>query len=230
VLVDGAQTAGVLPLDLAALGVDYYTVSGQKWLCGPEGTGALFVASHRPALTPGLGSVFNVEHHDFLGQITLRADARRYECSMIHRPSLAGFAASLAWILDEVKVGRAWQRSLELADSCRRQLAGIDGIEIVTPEALASPLVTCDLPGWSPAKLHSAARQLVDRERIICRSIDHPPYGLRAAFGFFNTEPEVARFVEAVARLWAAGPDAVPLAGWAQRLPDARVSEKEECT
>jgi selenocysteine lyase/cysteine desulfurase len=147
---------------------------------------------------------------------------------MMHRPSLAGFAASLRWILDEVGVARAWRRSVHLAASCRRQLARVDGVEIVTPEALASPLVTCDLPGWSPAKLHSAALLLVERERIVCRSIDHPPYGLRAAFGFFNTERDVSCFVEAVARLHADGPEIVPPAGWADRLPNARDPDSED--
>ena len=42
VLVDGAQSVGAIPVDATA--VDYYTVSGQKWLCGPELTGALYVA------------------------------------------------------------------------------------------------------------------------------------------------------------------------------------------
>ena len=42
ILVDGAQSVGVIAVD--ATGLDYYTVSGQKWLCGPEGTGALVVA------------------------------------------------------------------------------------------------------------------------------------------------------------------------------------------
>ena len=42
VLVDGAQSVGAIPVDVTPF--DYYTVSGQKWLCGPEGTGALYVA------------------------------------------------------------------------------------------------------------------------------------------------------------------------------------------
>jgi len=47
VLLDGAQGAGAIPVDVTALGCDAYTLSGQKWMCGPDGTGALWV---RPAL------------------------------------------------------------------------------------------------------------------------------------------------------------------------------------
>ena len=43
VLVDGAQAVGAVPVDVHALGVDFYAFSGQKWLCGPEGTGGLYV-------------------------------------------------------------------------------------------------------------------------------------------------------------------------------------------
>ncbi|MHB1891843.1 MAG: aminotransferase class V-fold PLP-dependent enzyme, partial [Acidimicrobiales bacterium] len=42
VVVDGAQSFGALPVDVVALGADFYSAPGQKWLCGPEGTGALY--------------------------------------------------------------------------------------------------------------------------------------------------------------------------------------------
>ena len=52
-LVDGAQTGGQIRLDVRALGVDFYAVSGQKWLLGPHGTGAMFVASeHARTIEP----------------------------------------------------------------------------------------------------------------------------------------------------------------------------------
>ena len=43
VLLDGAQGIGAVPVDVAALGCDYYAASGQKWLCGPSGSGYLYV-------------------------------------------------------------------------------------------------------------------------------------------------------------------------------------------
>ena len=48
VIVDGAQAAGAIPVDLAALGADAYAFPGQKWLLGPEGTGALAVTRGGP--------------------------------------------------------------------------------------------------------------------------------------------------------------------------------------
>ena len=61
ILLDAAQAIGALPLDLPALGVDFYAASGQKWLCGPEGSGCLYVDPARLGeLTipwPGYGSL-----------------------------------------------------------------------------------------------------------------------------------------------------------------------------
>src|SRR5947199_356598 len=47
VLLDAAQGIGAVPVDAYALGCDYYAASGQKWLCGPEGSGCLFVRAER---------------------------------------------------------------------------------------------------------------------------------------------------------------------------------------
>ena len=47
VLLDGAQGLGAVPVDVSALGCQFYAASGQKWLCGPEGSGCLFVSSER---------------------------------------------------------------------------------------------------------------------------------------------------------------------------------------
>ena len=47
VVLDGAQGVGAMPVDVRALGCDAYAGAGQKWLCGPDGTGMLYVA---PAL------------------------------------------------------------------------------------------------------------------------------------------------------------------------------------
>ncbi len=55
-VVDGAQAAGAIPVDLAATGADVYAIAAQKWLLGPEGMGAVAVApAARDRLTPAFG-------------------------------------------------------------------------------------------------------------------------------------------------------------------------------
>jgi L-cysteine/cystine lyase len=222
VLVDGAQAAGAMPVDLHALGVDFYTVSGQKWLCGPEGTGALYVRSDRlSGVRPTFAGYFSAGKHDHRGLVEFHPDARRFELGMMNRGCIAGFEASLRLTLDEVQVERAWLRSLELASLCRRSLESLAGVRILTPEKQASQLLSFDLPAFPPARLHSLAMRLVERG-IIIRSIDHPPYALRASLGYFNTAGDVNALVDAVREALRKGPDGIALVDSARGLPTQR--------
>lgn len=223
VLVDGAQSCGVVPVDVRELEVDYYTVSGQKWLCGPEGTGALYVRADRLGeLEATFASYFSAAHHDFAGQVALHDDARRFESGMVYRPALHGFRASLAWMLESVGIARAAERSVALARAARAMLESIEGVTLRTPEACQAGLLSFDLPAFSPARLRALASRWAAERQLIVRSIDHRPYALRASFGFFNTEAEVAELTSAVRDAAQQGPSAVvPLAGHSP-LPDHR--------
>ena len=68
VAIDGAQAVGAIPVDVAALGVDLYAIAGQKWLLGPEGTAALYVApAALERLRPTYASFWSLEEHDLEG-------------------------------------------------------------------------------------------------------------------------------------------------------------------
>ncbi|MBW2529297.1 MAG: aminotransferase class V-fold PLP-dependent enzyme [Deltaproteobacteria bacterium] len=223
IVVDGAQSCGDMPIDVRELDADFYTLSGQKWLCGPEGTGALYVQRDRvEQLWPTFTSYFSAKGHDFRGSVELQPSARRFETGMIHRPALRGFVASLDWMLDRVGVERAWRRSRELVSRLRHELEPLAGVELVTPAECGSSLLSFDLPDFSPARLQVLALQLAREQGIIVRSIDHPPYALRASLGFFNTEAEVLRLVDAVRDAVARGPAAIDPADAWMSVPDHR--------
>src|SRR5690606_7557799 len=79
---DGAQAVGQLPVDLRTLGVDFYALPGQKWLLGPDGTGALYVRKEvQEMLEPSLVGWATLSPESWSGETPLRfhADARRYE-------------------------------------------------------------------------------------------------------------------------------------------------------
>src|SRR5262249_57195652 len=92
VLVDGAQSAGAV--SVSAAGVDFYTVSGQKWLCGPSGTGGLYVADPE-RLRIARPSYFAQAEHKPDGSFVPRADAERFAPNWTPVPALAGFLAAL---------------------------------------------------------------------------------------------------------------------------------------
>ena len=103
VLVDGAQAAGVFDLDLTAIGVDFYALPGQKWLCGPEGTGALYVSPAQwDNLQPTYAGFTSIERQDWQGGYTLAPAALRYELGTKYPPTIAGLRASLDWFLHDV--------------------------------------------------------------------------------------------------------------------------------
>jgi len=93
ILVDGAQSVGTIPVD--ARGLDYYTISGQKWLCGPEGTGALVVAEP-DALRVGRPSYLSQKRYEPDGAFEPRPGAARFDPNLTPNAAVEGFLVALA--------------------------------------------------------------------------------------------------------------------------------------
>ncbi|HTE84395.1 MAG TPA: aminotransferase class V-fold PLP-dependent enzyme, partial [Dehalococcoidia bacterium] len=153
VFADGAQSAGAIPIDVRRLGVDAYAVPGQKWLCGPEGTGALYVAKERlDQILPSYVGGGSWASYDLAGRYSLRQDASRFDTpGHPYIPALAGFKASLRWFLGDVGPDWAYARILENAATCRRLLEGIEGVEVLNPPGPHAGLLHFTVAGWDPA-------------------------------------------------------------------------------
>jgi L-cysteine/cystine lyase len=207
VAVDGAQAVGAVPLNAEDLGVDLYAVPGQKWLLGPEGVGALYCAPSvldRPLMTSAGWASF--ESIDLTAQAKLWPDARRFESSTWHQPSVLGFARSTAWL--SMYVGWQWihERIARLAREAADMLAEVPGVELLTPRDNMAGLVTFRIAGW---KSGPALRELSQRTLCIARTI--PPLdAIRISVGFFNTEGELRRFRDGVALVAAHTPETIP--------------------
>lgn len=198
VLVDGAQSTGALPVNPRELGVHFYSVPGQKWLCGPEGTGALYVAAEAlPALQVVFGGYFSQQAVDAeTVDYQPRPGAARFEGIWPPGAAVAGMAAAMEW-LRAVGFDWIWQRTGDLARRLRRALAGV-GAEVLTPEPGAgepvSGLVSFRVPGLDPAE---TASRLIERGLVV-RSIPGPFAAVRASTAFFNTGDEIDALVRAV--------------------------------
>lgn len=207
IAVDGAQAVGAVPVPAEELGVDFYSVPGQKWLLGPEGTGALYCAPSvldRPRLT--FGGYAGFESMDLAGAGKLWPDARRFEASTLHQPSVLGFARSTAWL--SMYVGWQWihDRIARLAGQAADMLADIPGVEVLTPRSSMAGLVTFRIAGW---KAGAALHELSQRTLCIARTI--PPLdAIRISVGFFITEGELRRFRDGVALVAANTPETIP--------------------
>ena len=207
VAVDGAQAAGAIPIGVDDLGVDFYAVPGQKWLLGPEGVGALYCGSSvldRPLMT--FAGYWSFESMDLAAAGKPWADARRFEHSALHVPSVIGFARSTAWL--SMFVGLPWvhDRVALLARAAADMLAEIPGVEVLTPRGNMAGLVTFKIAGW---KSGHALKELSQRTLCIARTI--PPLdAIRISVGFFNTGGELRRFRDGVALVAENTPATIP--------------------
>jgi L-cysteine/cystine lyase len=207
VVVDGAQAVGAIPVSMPDVGADFYSVPGEKWLLGPEGTGALWAS--RAAIeraAPSLVGWFSYETIGLDGRATYHRTARRFEATNYHRPSVVGLARSCGWL--SMYVGLPWviARGMTLARAAADRLAGIPGVTVLTPRDRMATLVTFRIGGWTADQ---AWAELGSRVFAITRTI--PPLdAIRISVGFFNSEEELERFAGAVELLAAHTPSSLP--------------------
>src|SRR5918995_594108 len=151
VVVDGAQSAGQVPVDLHAMGIDAYAMAGQKWLCGPEGTGLLYVRRDRFAdIAPTYARYGQFEPS---GYFLPAGGAMRYEIGEFYSPAVAAQEAALRWLRDEVGFDWAYDRIATLGADYRRRLTSIDGVTVITPVESMAGLVNFTVAGVSPQEV-----------------------------------------------------------------------------
>lgn len=207
VLVDGAQAAGTIPVDVEALGADAYAIPAQKWLLGPEGMGALWVApSAMDRIEPTVAGFFAFDTPGVRPPFRLFPDARRFEAGSRYQPSVLGFARSCGWLAMHVGLDFVYRRSAALAARLADGLGATPGVELVTPRDHLATLVTFRIDGW-PAQ--EVLDELGRRTFAIARVIPGTDW-LRCSVGFFNTEDELDRVLATVAELARHTPETLP--------------------
>jgi L-cysteine/cystine lyase len=178
VLADGAQSAGAIPVDPTEF--DFYTVSAQKWLCAPDGTGALVVAQP-DELRVGLPTYFAQTSFEPGGAYTPKEGAARFDF-LVPTPALAGLGAAL-----DLRPEWAFERAAELAAHCRERLA--ERVEVVTEPGHAT------LVAFRPEDDAAEVSKRLYAAGVVVR--DLPGTGLvRASVGWWNDEHDIERLVE----------------------------------
>ncbi len=206
-VVDGAQSAGAIPVEVAATGADVYAISSQKWLLGPEGMGAVAIgAAARDRLRPAFAGGFGWQSSERVDRPVAWPDARRFEMSNYHRPSIVGMARSIGWL--SMFVGLDWihQRGQAMAAMAADRLALIEGVEVLTPRDRMATLISFRIAGWSAS---AALDELSSRVFAIARTVPLLD-ALRISVGFFSSEAEIDRFIETVALLAGHTPATLP--------------------
>lgn len=201
VVLDCYQSAGVVPFDLTALGVDFAVGGSVKWLCGGPGAGWLYV---RPDLAERLeptlvGWQGHARPFAFEPELEYAPGARRFLTGTPNVPAL--YAATAGYdVIEEAGVPRIRERSLALTqlliDRCDAA-----GLEVVSPRAAErrGGSVTVSTPD------HAACHRELSERGVICDFRPEPRGGIRLGPHFFNSEDEVVRAVDELAEIVASG-------------------------
>lgn len=187
VLLDGAQGLGAVPVDVRMLGCEYYAASGQKWLCGPVGSGFLYVRENaidglHPAW-PGYGTLSDTQHPL---DLSLADGAARFDNGFAPSHRSAWSLAALD-VLERVGLGPLQERAATLAESLAQQLK--DGGLTVASRGRST------LVSWEATDPQAEAARLLDAGLLV-RDLPGTPY-VRASVGGWTSEDEIERLVAA---------------------------------
>lgn len=209
VLVDGAQTAGHIPIDVRASGVDYYAIPSHKWLCGPDGLGALYVRRDKiPTLEPQKVAGRAAVSYDYEGGFAMERDKiTKFELTTISGVLLAGTNAATQVYLDSGPEA-VFDRARELNRYAEQRFASIPRVKVTGPttDATRSGLFLFEVEGETPARVSAYLQQ---EFKVVCRAVAQFN-STRLSLHCFNTEAEIDRAAGGVERALREGiPDDV---------------------
>jgi L-cysteine/cystine lyase len=194
VLVDAAQSVGVLPLNLTELQADFYAFTGHKWWCGPEGVGGLYVRPEaRDSLNPtfiGWRSITS----DRAGQPTgWQPDGRRYEIATSAYPLYAGLREAIALHHQWGTAQERYRRICTLSRYLWQKLMAVPGITCLNARPPQAGLVAFQVAGRSSGQLV----QFLESQNIMVRTILNPDC-VRACVHYLTLEAECDLLVDAI--------------------------------
>jgi selenocysteine lyase/cysteine desulfurase len=201
-MLDGAQTAGHIPLDMRDMDCDFYSIAGQKWLLGPQGVGALYIRRDliplvQPVHVAG-GAALPTDNPYSFQPVETSID--KFSPTSTSVPIQAGLMEAIR-LAREVGLAEIEARNLDLAEALKRGLQETPGVKVLSPleRRSSSGLVSFTIDGVAPA---DAVARLWEQHRIVIRPVSYPS-SLRVSLHYFNTEEEVDQVVGAVGLLAA---------------------------
>lgn len=206
-LVDAAQSAGVLEIDVEKMNIDMLAFPGHKGLLGPQGTGGLYIHPEidlMPLLHGGTGS-----QSEAIDQPAIRPD--RYESGTQNTVGIAGLNEGVKFVRDvtvETIHNKEWQHTQRLMEG----LMGIEGLHILGPK-LGEPrtgivsFTLHDLDSSEIAFVLDQSFQIAVRSGYHCTPLAHETAGtlqsgaIRASVSYFTSNEDVEYFIDAMKRI-----------------------------
>ncbi len=197
--IDGAQSAGMMPLEVHDIGCHAYATSGHKWLVGPKGTGLLYI--QKEALdeikAKFVGAYSNTGDYDFVtGEVHLNPTAQRYEYGTVSVPLFVGLGASMEFLL-RIGLKNIWRRVHAMGAALSDGLKDL-GVEVLSPAHPDehSAMITFRLKNVDRSTLQSF---LAEKFKLRTRGIyEGGLEGIRISLHLYNSFDDVNSVLEAV--------------------------------
>ncbi|KKG11435.1 cysteine desulfurase [Methanosarcina sp. 2.H.A.1B.4] len=205
-LIDGAQSAGHMPVDLKELDCDFFATAGHKGLLGPQGTGVLYIRQPDvlESASVGGGTVSDVSGLSY----TLEPSPACFEAGTPNIPGVIGLGRAVEYV-EKIGVSEIEKHEEKLSGEAAKRLSELEHVEVYGPENRAG-IVPFNVKGLHA---HDVALILDQTRKICVRSGHHCAIPItrflevdstvRASFALYNTEEEVDILVNAVNALKA---------------------------
>ncbi len=203
-MVDSAQSAGVLPIDVKLQNIDILTFTGHKGLLGPQGTGGMYI---RPGLEViplkegGTGAL-----SEYLEQPPIMPE--RMESGTLNTPGIAGLLAGIRFIT-ETGIERIRQHEMRLTAQLIQGLQGIDGVKLYGPADInrRTAVIALNIEDKDCGEVCSQLDyeyDIITRSGLHCAPLAHRTLGTfelgscRLSPGYFTTPEEIDQVIRAV--------------------------------
>ena len=207
--IDAAQTAGLVPIDIAAMNVDVVCFTGHKSLFGPSGTGGMYISEHvdiSPCRAGGTGvmSALKLQPREYPWQM---------EFGTLNTMGIAGLLAAQRWIAERGGVEAIYEHEMRHARRLHEGLASIEGVQLycadLSYEHLPVFVFNIDgLPADQAGTFLDVEHDVITRTGLHCAPQVHEGIGtfdehgtVRFSPGVFTTDDDVERAIDAVAEV-----------------------------
>ncbi len=197
-LVDGCQSVGQMPVDVEAMGCDFYSATSRKYLRGPRGAGFLYISDR--VLDAGLEPLFpDMRGADWIADNLYQPapDARRFETWEYAWALVLGTGAAARYAT-AVGMERARDRARDLASNLRTRLSALDGVRVLDRGPEIGATVTASFQGHTPSDLVTELRRRginTSSQTRIDAVLDYDEKGvdgaLRMSPHYFNTPSDL---------------------------------------
>lgn len=209
-VLDGAQASGNIAIDVQKLGCDFYLLSCHKWLCGPEGIGAVYIRKKwLDKVRVPFGGVGMQDGFDFArGTVTPRGDARKFEYGGRHIPMYCAFSECIR-LAERIGLENIIERKRELHRYCRQRFEQeLPEARILSPEdeRLITGIFSFTLKDMDHKLLVARAweeEQMIIQWRTV--NLYTGEEGIRVSLNWFITEEEIDKLVAFVKRVLGKG-------------------------